>query len=565
MATRAPNLGATSGMPWPVGETRVVESHADPYAAEVLRQIDADNSMLLKRQQTLLDKRNEVVISAGMGTSKNHHNYKSSSSTHHHHHHLDHQQLGEGFAPYKRLNEDILRYIFSLCAEEVVFPLMFKPFALSLSQVCSAWRRVALGTAELWSDVGVSDMSGRAGEDAAQQYMGAREWLARVGERPLSFTLFFYRKSGPGFESLMKAFVLPFRMRKLRLAVSDQQLRWLLAQLTEVCVEDLEELMLSCCLAVREPLMVELFPGGRCLFPRLKSITVSNYSREVKSIPPEGFGCLPWDRLCYIHVDIPLPLSLIVRSLRESVCLESCSLHVAVNDLDTAGQSVSTLQTDIYLPHLQSLALEFRTENVDLGRILSLLVLPKLRTLRLYGSMHWDHDAYSYMTLRSSCRWLQDIHVAMTSNQVPIDRLLEDTPSLRYVQANVAFNESALDGLATGLLGTCLEMIEGLQFEQDVERILTMVEARLVNANNTAAAPMVDQVHLDGHGQVERVGEEADAVTSVAAAAVGAKRIAPIRHVKFRYRQNDAGKYAERISALHKQGVEFTISRLSMW
>ena len=69
-------------------------------------------------------------------------------------------------APHKKLSEDLLRYIFILCAGNapVRFPAQretnkkdshprLPPIRLILSQVCSSWRQIALYSAELWNNV----------------------------------------------------------------------------------------------------------------------------------------------------------------------------------------------------------------------------------------------------------------------------------------------------------------------------------------------------------------------------------------------------------------------------
>ncbi|PFH45473.1 hypothetical protein AMATHDRAFT_51640 [Amanita thiersii Skay4041] len=369
----------------------------------------------------------------------------------------------------QRLPDDVMRCIFTLCAEQVVFPLRRQPFAYILAQVCSEWRRIALSTTKLWTDMGIAYISSHVAT-----IPGSKLWLSHAANFFMSVSTSCIQSNNPTFENIMETFVIPHRLKKLKLYVMPAQLQWLLSQLSDNLVSELQELHLF--LGSHNGRGEHCVVALRHRFPCLKSLIIKgcHWPFEFLDLPS-------WKYLRYLDLNISLPFSIISQGLRECISLEHCDLDISKDDL--GGQLIE----DVYLPHLSHLTLQTTGWDVNLGPLLQSFILPRLRELHIRrgwaGSnalVYWDHDAYSLMAHRSNFCRLHMIHICHTYNTISLDRLLEDTPTLRHVNLDgkSTLSENAASRLSNGQLGPKLEYILAYKCTTNICQMLEAIEER---------------------------------------------------------------------------------------
>jgi hypothetical protein len=100
----------------------------------------------------------------------------------------DFVRLGVALGPHNcsLLPDGILSRIFTLLALDhgtVKFPINKHPPQLIISRVCSHWRKVALGTPELWSDTSVNWMVD------ADFHNRTHQWLFRAKQCPVKLSI----------------------------------------------------------------------------------------------------------------------------------------------------------------------------------------------------------------------------------------------------------------------------------------------------------------------------------------------------------------------------------------
>ncbi|KAJ7807114.1 hypothetical protein B0H13DRAFT_590108 [Mycena leptocephala] len=92
-------------------------------------------------------------------------------------------------SPARRLPEDVISAIFIACVSSTSNATLDSETApLLLCQVCSAWRRVALSTPQLWTSLHIPLLSTSKTQDLADI---ASCWLSRSGVLPLSISLIY--------------------------------------------------------------------------------------------------------------------------------------------------------------------------------------------------------------------------------------------------------------------------------------------------------------------------------------------------------------------------------------
>ncbi|KAF7357477.1 F-box domain-containing protein [Mycena sanguinolenta] len=144
-------------------------------------------------------------------------------------------------SPIRTLPVELLAKIFDLAIEG---GYRYITHAHRISQVCSHWRQVALGTPRLWTrylDVNLYDK----GENAAD---GLKAWLARSAPLPLSISLVLHSKSNPAIleEVLRVASRLGYLQVLLGSGITvSTPPSFLAAQLGQCTLDSLEELDLG--------------------------------------------------------------------------------------------------------------------------------------------------------------------------------------------------------------------------------------------------------------------------------------------------------------------------------
>jgi hypothetical protein len=112
-----------------------------------------------------------------------------------------HRQL---LSPIRRLPPEVLQKIFVGCLPEPPsYPAMHSLVApVLLGRICSGWRAIAYGTAELWSSIHVVIPDLKAGPHEADladlRLTAMTDWLSRSGSLPLHISVWKSSRREPG-------------------------------------------------------------------------------------------------------------------------------------------------------------------------------------------------------------------------------------------------------------------------------------------------------------------------------------------------------------------------------
>lgn len=309
------------------------------------------------------------------------------------------QQYRAALSSARILPPELVRKIFIYCAEEppITWPPSPSRLPLSLAQICSGWREVALSTPELWSNINFR----------ASSFMGVEKfkelaelWLSRCGVKPasLAFTTSCHpeRFSNPLGDVIVQN---TSRIGSLELhlpttlfnAFSDYppeafpQLRALRLHGTPV---DFRE------------------EGGYRLWnlefspfqfsPHLTDVVISIPRTHINL---EGLN-LPWPQLSSLHLaESIVSHDAMLRILDRCRNLTSCSARLVANNEITAPSDV-----EVTVPLLKSLSLQ--SEAGELNGFLRYITLPVLQTLALHVHPNntWDSEDLIRLVSRSQCR-----------------------------------------------------------------------------------------------------------------------------------------------------------------
>ncbi|PFH45815.1 hypothetical protein AMATHDRAFT_51448 [Amanita thiersii Skay4041] len=364
-------------------------------------------------------------------------------------------------SPIATLSEDVLRYIFSLCAEEVTLPLQEEPHALTLLQVCCSWREVALDTPELWNRFCINY------QYADQRHV--QEWLLRAKRFLVSASTTDHMDDRCLY-SLIRLFINQYQLKRLRIYLRCNQLLSFLSNAKNETLEDLELYSEHRESEHRGP---QLFLPAQFPFPNLK--TLYFYSRHY-CLDLQGIRYLPWNRLSKLTLEVRTTPSILLESLKEAATLESLEIML------TAYDNYSPPEDQIILPQLKKLILRFRGSRGMPCKIFIHIVHPKLETLQIQGiELAWDSVVFSHLTRQSNFENLCELlfQGSIVSN-IPFVKLLKELPHLRKIWFPIGtqITEDVIVGLSTGNLGPRLTSIETIGCPVDPQRLLTMAEAR---------------------------------------------------------------------------------------
>ena len=116
-------------------------------------------------------------------------------------------------SPVRTVPNELLRNIFVLCScGQIQLPYRRHevPHQVTISQVCSKWRQIALNAGTLWNYVRLSEPSASNYSHCLSIY---RIWVGRAGSLPLTMALDYYNLN------LLLDFVVPFRLRTLYISL----------------------------------------------------------------------------------------------------------------------------------------------------------------------------------------------------------------------------------------------------------------------------------------------------------------------------------------------------------
>ncbi|KAF8635354.1 hypothetical protein AX17_003938 [Amanita inopinata Kibby_2008] len=380
-------------------------------------------------------------------------------------------------APHKRLPDDVLREIFIACARSrgtVQFPLCVNGRhipQLTLSHVCSTWRRVALSTGELWGNVNITYPWNKNTWDAIET------WFRRAGRSPVTLELStLYSDPTADFQKLFSC----ARITHLNLMITIGQLVKL-SVLPDDVLPDVE--------VIRLRLAVDVIPPLRRL-PSFLRLTQFFHCYSLRS-DIRGLT-LPWSQMRYFDIHMST-ISVIqcLDLLRQMVSLEACRVHINEDDI--------AFLTALYCPritlHNLQIFIIYACAPV-FERIALSITAPQLKKLSLDGSLSFRPEIVPVIAAHLNLAQLEvlDLEEARDDAENSADVWLREAPSLRSVKfpSNVTLDKGTMSKLGKGRIGRCLEKME-VPYVSSVKGVLDMAESRLKNSKTE---------HCDGFQKV---------------------------------------------------------------
>lgn len=413
-------------------------------------------------------------------------------------------------SPVRRIPPEIIAEIFLLCCTEALeIPPIYTDPRFAVTQICSGWRKVAVGLPQLWNtySIGSPDTRplpsgvrnswdghglGLTGTDDMRKlqrfqqrrlqreqmlrrngYDSARELFPRAAPLPIDLRVSF------PLELTSKAItdiVIPHLslIRKLYIRAADALIRPLL-QLRPGSVDSLEELTI-----LGKPSDIPNLWDKSCTVlhaaPRLTRLTID---------PPIYNLLIPWAQLTYVHITQAYMMPFIgIALLRGCIQLVECDLQIMFDDNQFWHGWKSTYT--VTLPKLRILRVN---GSLNLGPIATRafydrLVLPGLKdfTLPLNKSVI---DVFNSFTARSSFD-LDKLSMIMSYEcpDVP-ETALQCVPSLVSLVFRSPVSPKTFDMISRYELVPRLESLE-LRYDQNLDErvVVAMIEARRPRGND---------------------------------------------------------------------------------
>jgi hypothetical protein len=327
-------------------------------------------------------------------------------------------------SPVRLLPPELVRKIFLFCignSPAEAPPLPDTP-PLSLTQICSGWREVALATSELWKNI---TFSGNSTHGIANFKNLAQLWLNRCHTIPATLT--FSLNCQPSVENLLLDVVAPYStsIEALELHLDTA----LFAAFADFPPEAFPRLR-----SIRfHGTRVESHPsrGGLRLWdpvtvpfqfaPQLTDVLITIPETKINL---EALN-LPWSQLSSLHLAESIVTSgAFLRVLAACSRLVSCSVRVVTEEAITPADS------DITLTFLTSLSLF--VEAGSMVEVLCNISTPAIKSLSLRVVPHeiWYPDALIQLVSRSGCR-LEHLSVSgLTADREGFIALLNELPTL---------------------------------------------------------------------------------------------------------------------------------------
>ncbi|KAF8632118.1 hypothetical protein AX17_004924 [Amanita inopinata Kibby_2008] len=341
-------------------------------------------------------------------------------------------------APHKRLPDDVLREIFIVCARTlgtVRFPLCmngrYMP-QLTLSHICSPWRRVALNTGELWANVSISHPWKQNTWEVLEV------WLWRAGRSPVTLELSMWHSDpSADFQKLFSC----ARITHLNLTISLE----LLSSFPGDVLRDIE--------VVRLRLAVNVNPASLRLPPFLRHIQFFHcYSprSDIRDL------ALPWSQLRYFDTKSAISVTQCLDLLRQMESLEACHVCIRKDDADnlTTHNCCQITLHNLKIFVIVACAPEFK-------RIVSSITTPQLKKLSLQEGLSFGPDIVPVIATHLNLTQLEVLELDRSGDDTEnsADVWLREAPSLRSVKfpCNVKLDKGTMSELGTGRLGVVLK------------------------------------------------------------------------------------------------------------
>ena len=384
----------------------------------------------------------------------------------------------DALGPYNHflLPNEILCHIFVLAVEDcgpVAFPMGKKrpPLQLTISHVCSHWRKVALRTSELWSTTRLtcSKLTNCKLERVISLH---QQWLMRARRIPVSLSIDFKEYEGSDGNEItntLQRILLPFQVKKLHLAVTQKKFMEL-SSFPENMVSDLTELSLD--LTIRDDDIASI-SDSHPFIPRLRSVAF-RCDGLLDTWLDGNFQSFPWSRLRALEFDDVGVENLNAASIK--ILHQIPTLHML--KLRVCDCHADSLE-DLTMPSLRDFNLKVNgRDGPELDRILASFTCPSLTKFTLHTSHDWTAGTFGILKHRYNMLGLQEMALYCNA-KLPVSSVLQNAPFLRSISIgrNFTFDDKAIIGISNAELARFLKRLE-IRCTCDGGEMLGMVKAR---------------------------------------------------------------------------------------
>jgi len=380
----------------------------------------------------------------------------------------------KAIAPQRKLPVEILAEVFQYCVTPDPQVLLYRPFTPELELVCSKWRRVALRTPILWTEVYV-DYGNRSDRYHLVSKL-AKERLSRSGNCLVSLTIkggdqsFKTRHAAPDIVSKL---VLPnaHRLRSLSVHATEALLLPFLTS-TPPSIGSLQSIALS--ISGRSRLADDIAFFSRAV--NLRHVTVLATSH----LPLFRF---PWAQLTDLHLSTSIHPDVALPLLRKCALLVRCKLHLGITGARTGDER----SDNVVLENLLSLAIHLpNLEGVPYGQLIRSLILPRLDSFSVVyphptAPMNWTWQT-TFLPIITLSNSVETLELSMKVLPGDIDFLFESIPSLVtvHLRGGDALAVGTLEKMSRGEILPKLEILSCHVVDR-MDLFLDMLEWRWIN------------------------------------------------------------------------------------
>lgn len=328
-------------------------------------------------------------------------------------------------APQKRLPPEILSeiFLFATDGKPASFPLQRDTIRLRLTQVCGRWRRLALNTTHLWSDVEIWNISSCLIGKVIQ-------WLQRTKSSSLKFRIHGACYWEETFNQLIQPLSDRISVLDLCTIRADDMLQQF--ALHSKNLSKIRFLSINVGYLSKSQIAFNLNP----LLPHI--------SLHIIGAPLHKMAIkLPFQSLMHLHLHSQCPANIALRLLHDCHSLQECFLSLFKIEQD-ALRSIRQLRLKV-LPHIRKLKIHF-TSSDNYTAFLHPLIMPSLQSLLLTGCiLTWNSDFIDILT-RNAFHNLQVLYTGIPKSRIdkswcPIrglpmvecSRVLSHLPRLQHV------------------------------------------------------------------------------------------------------------------------------------
>ncbi|KAF8631643.1 hypothetical protein AX17_005045 [Amanita inopinata Kibby_2008] len=389
----------------------------------------------------------------------------------------DRQLVDKAISPIDKLPPEVLQEIFILHAKP---PFLFlasdalqfyaQPAALVLLCVCSEWRKIALGTPELWDQLRLR-ISAHTPHAVDLTMKFVHEWFDRARDWLVYLDLML--DDAIDEYSVKKVFnvISSHHFRKLHIACPLQQLLQFGSSLN-TSLYDVKEISLKSTDDSYSPHSVPLdFPVCSEGLARLETLRLN--------VPPfftaTALASIPWHQLrCLDMGECPQPATLCLEILRCCESLVDCAICVEAESRIMGSE-------EVFMPNLQRLVLRDCVSGV-LDDFIQLLNTPNLGSLSIVPLQEVSLATQAICSMAERSDGFPCLHEFCVDNietPLEIDAVLSIMPALRSIilTDSATLGPDTLHDLSAGILGPHLELLQ-IGNHDDPDAMLEMVEMR---------------------------------------------------------------------------------------